>query len=285
MNINLWIAVIATIICTASAVYIGAKRRKKDINKKEISKIKVLFKIFAVILTTSLIFELAGIYITPNREKFYFNSTQENTDKMIALTFDDGPGPYTDELIDGLEKLNAKASFFLVGEKIKSYPDTVAKIAGNGHLVGNHTYSHIKLTALSPDKIKKEIDKTNEEIKAITGEAPQFFRPPFGRYNSDTLNYVDMISVRWSKDTIDWKYEDEERLYRYLIKNAGDGEIFLMHDVEKTTVKGVLRAIETLQKQGYKFVRADELLCRNGDGLLKGIGYRKCEKDKPPVHF
>lgn len=285
MNTNLWIAVISAIICTASAVYIGAKRRKKDINKSETSKIKMLFKIFSVILTTSLIFELAGIYITPNREKFYFNSTQENTDKMIALTFDDGPGPYTDELIDGLEKLNAKASFFLVGEKIKSYPDTVAKIAGKGHLIGNHTYSHIKLTALSPDEIKKEIDKTNEEIKAITGEAPQFFRPPFGRYNSDTLNYVDMISVRWSKDTIDWKYEDEERLYRYLIKNAGDGEIFLMHDVEKTTVKGVLRAIETLQKQGYKFVRADELLCRNGDGLLKGIGYRKCEKDKPPVHF
>lgn len=285
MNTNLWIAVISAIICTASAVYIGAKRRKKDINKSETSKIKMLFKIFAVILTTSLIFELAGIYITPNREKFYFNSPQENTDKMIALTFDDGPGPYTDELIDGLEKLNAKASFFLVGEKIKSYPDTVAKIAGKGHLIGNHTYSHIKLTALSPDEIKKEIDKTNEEIEAITGEAPQFFRPPFGRYNSDTLNYVDMISVRWSKDTIDWKYEDEEKLYRYLIKNAGDGEIFLMHDVEKTTVKGVLRAIETLQKQGYKFVRADELLCRNGDGLLKGIGYRKCEKDKPPVHF
>lgn len=285
MNTNLWIAVISAIICTASAVYIVAKRRNKDINKNENSKIKMLFKIFAVILTTSLVFELAGIYITPNREKFYFNSTQDNTDKMIALTFDDGPGPYTDELIDGLEKLNAKASFFLVGEKIKSYPDTVAKIAGKGHLVGNHTYSHIKLTALSPDEIKKEIDKTNEKIKAITGEAPQFFRPPFGRYNSDTLNYVDMISVRWSKDTIDWKYEDEERLYRYLIKNAGDGEIFLMHDVEKTTVKGVLRAIETLQKQGYKFVRADELLCRNGDGLLKGIGYRKCEKDKPPVHF
>lgn len=285
MNTNLWIVVISAIICTASALYIGAKRKSKDANKKEISKIKMLFKIFAVILTTSLVFELAGIYITPNREKFYFNSPQENTDKMIALTFDDGPGPYTDQLLDGLEKLNAKASFFLVGEKIKSYPDTVAKIAGNGHLVGNHTYSHIKLTALSPDEIKKEIDKTNEEIKAITGEAPQFFRPPFGRYNSDTLNYVDMISVKWSKDTIDWKYEDEEKLYRYLIKNAGDGEIFLMHDVEKTTVKGVLRAIETLQKQGYKFVRADELLCRNGDGLLKGIGYRKCEKDKPPVHF
>lgn len=285
MNTNLWIAVISAIICTASVVYIVAKRRKKDTNKNENSKIKMLFKIFAVILTTSLIFELAGIYITPNREKFYFNPAQKNTDKMIALTFDDGPGPYTDELIDGLEKLNAKASFFLVGEKIKSYPDTVAKIARNGHLVGNHTYSHIKLTALSPDEIKKEIDKTNEEIKAITGEALQFFRPPFGRYNSDTLNYVDMISVRWSKDTIDWKYEDEEKLYRYLIKNAGDGEIFLMHDVEKTTVKGVLRAIETLQKQGYKFVRADELLCRNGDGLLKGIGYRKCEKDKPPVNF
>lgn len=156
MNTNLWITVISAIICTASALYIGAKRKSKDANKKEISKIKMLFKIFAVILTTSLVFELAGIYITPNREKFYFNSTQDNTDKMIALTFDDGPGPYTDELLDGLEKLNAKASFFLVGEKIKSYPDTVAKIAENGHLVGNHTYSHIKLTALSPDEIKKK---------------------------------------------------------------------------------------------------------------------------------
>lgn len=285
MNINLWIAVISAAICTVSAVYIGAKRKSKDANKNETSKTKMLFKIFAVILTTSLVFESAGIYITPNREKFYFNSPQENTDKMIALTFDDGPGPYTDELLDGLEKLNAKSSFFLVGKKIDKYHDTVVRMAQNGHLVGNHTYSHVKLTALSPDEIKKEIDKTNEKIKAITGEAPQFFRPPFGRYNSDTLNYVDMISVRWSKDTIDWKYEDEERLYRYLINNAGDGEIFLMHDVEETTVKGVLRAIETLEKQGYKFVRVDELLCRNGDGLLKGIGYRKCEKDKSPVHF
>lgn len=285
MNINLWIAVISAAICTVSAVYIGAKRKSKDANKNETSKTKMLFKIFAVILTTSLVFESAGIYITPNREKFYFNSPQENTDKMIALTFDDGPGPYTDELLDGLEKLNAKSSFFLVGKKIDKYHDTVVRMAQNGHLVGNHTYSHVKLTALSPDEIKKEIDKTNEKIKAITGEAPQFFRPPFGRYNSDTLNYVDMISVRWSKDTIDWKYEDEERLYRYLINNAGDGEIFLMHDVEETTVKGVLRAIETLEKQGYKFVRVDELLCRNSDGLLKGIGYRKCKKDKSPVHF
>ncbi len=271
-------------ICCGSYIS-GTKRKNKNINKAAKSKIKALLKIFTVILTILLVFELAGIYITPNRKKFYFNPTQENTDKMIALTFDDGPGPYTDELIDGLEKLNAKATFFLVGKKIRKYPDTVARIAQNGHLVGNHTYSHIKLTALSPDEIKKEIDKTNEEIKALTGETPQFFRPPFGRYNATTLNWVDMISVRWSKDTVDWKYEDEEKLYRYLIKNARDGEIFLMHDVEETTVKGVLRAIETLQKEGYKFVRVDELLCRNGDGLLKGIGYRKCEKGKHPVHF
>ncbi len=281
MNTNLWIALTAAIIFDAAAVYLEAKRKKTNINKKAKSKIKVLFNVFAVILTTSLIFELSGIYITPNREKFYFNPPQENTDKMIALTFDDGPGPYTDELIDGLEKLNAKATFFLVGKRIGKYPDTVVKMAQNGHLIGNHTYNHVKLTS----QIKKEIDKTNEEIKELTGETPQFFRPPFGAYNAVTLNYADMISVRWSKDTIDWKYEDEERLYRYLIKNADDGEIFLMHDVEETTVKGVLRAIETLQKQGYKFVRADQLLCRNGDGLLKGIGYRKCEKDKSPVHF
>lgn len=285
MNTNLCIAIIAAIIFAAAAIYLGTKRKNKNINKAAKSKIKALLKIFTVILTISLVFELAGIYITPNRKKFYFNPPHENTDKMIALTFDDGPGPYTDELIDGLEKLNAKATFFLVGKKIRKYPDTVARIAQNGHLVGNHTYSHIKLTALSPDEIKKEIDKTNEEIKALTGETPQFFRPPFGRYNATTLNWVDMISVRWSKDTVDWKYEDEEKLYRYLIKNAGDGEIFLMHDVEETTVKGVLRAIETLQKEGYKFVRVDELLCRNGDGLLKGIGYRKCEKGKHPVHF
>lgn len=285
MDTNLWIALTAAIILDAAALYLGAKRKKTNMNKKAKSKIKVLFNVFALILTSSLIFELAGIYITPNREKFYFNPPRENTDKMIALTFDDGPGPYTDELLEGLEKLNAKATFFLVGKRIGKYPDTVVKMAQNGHLIGNHTYSHIKLTVLSPDEIKKEIDKTNEEIKKLTGESPQFFRPPFGAYNAVTLNYADMISVRWSKDTIDWKYEDEEKLYEYLIKNAGDGEIFLMHDVEETTVKGVLRAIETLQKHKYKFVRVDELLCRNGDGLLKGIGYRKCEKDKSPVHF
>ena len=94
---------------------------------------------------------------------------------------------------------------------------------------------------------------------------------------------MDMIAVKWTNDSIDWKHQDEDYVYNYIVNKAHDGEILLLHDTKQTTVKAALRAIDTLQSQGYSFVRVDELLCRNGDKLAPGIAYRGCKMNKKPL--
>ena len=134
--------------------------------------------------------------------------------------------------------------------------------------------------------IKEQIYSTNKVIKEITGTDVKFYRPPYGHYFGNTLNAIDdMIAVKWTNDSIDWKHQDEDYVYNYIVNKAHDGEILLLHDTKQTTVKAALRAIDTLQSQGYSFVRVDELLCRNGDKLAPGIAYRGCKMNKKPTWF
>lgn len=245
---------------------------------------KKRFKIIAVLLFVFAASFILLPFVTSPHGESYFIST-ENTDKMIALTFDDGPGEHTVELLNGLEKLNAKASFFLLGKNIEKNADTVKEIHSGGHLIGSHTYSHKTLYNSSFSEFEADLQKANELIECITGEDVMFFRPPHGHYTGRQLNKIEQISVLWSNDPADWKHLDSDYVYEYLIKHAGDGKIFLLHDTKKTTVDGVLKAIAELTEQGFKFVRADELLCRNGDGLKFGLAYRGCKNSKPQFYF
>ncbi len=225
-------------------------------------------------------------YIFTPFPKNYSVEVQNPNRKMIALTFDDGPSDYTQTLLDGLNQKGAKATFFVLGKKAVKNASVLKNIVADGHLLGNHTYTHIDMLKTNKGIIKEQIYSTNKVIKEITGTDVKFYRPPYGHYFGNTLNAIDdMIAVKWTNDSIDWKHQDEDYVYNYIVNKAHDGEILLLHDTKQTTVKAALRAIDTLQSQGYSFVRVDELLCRNGDKLAPGIAYRGCKMNKKPTWF
>lgn len=206
-------------------------------------------------------------------------------EKAIALTFDDGPSDYTEELLDGLELYNAKATFFVVGKTAEKRPEIVKRAHEDGHLIGNHTYSHIDFYKSSITQIEEDIKKGENVIKEIIGKKPLFLRVPYGNVNFIQLKKLDKFFIHWSTSSYDWFKEDEEYIYNRIMKEAKDGAIILMHDTKEVTVKAVLRAIPELQEQGYEFVRVDELLTRNGAKLKMGVPYRSCKYDRGAVAF
>lgn len=206
-------------------------------------------------------------------------------EKAIALTFDDGPGGYTEKLLDGLNEYDAKVTFFVIGSKAEKKPEIVMRAYDEGHLIGNHTYTHPRLTFKSVSEGKDEISKCSEIIKSITGSTPFFVRAPYGDVSAYQLKAFDSFFVSWSDNIYDWDEDSEDKIYNRIMKRADDGAIILLHDTNEATVNAVLRAIPELQEQGYDFVRVDDLLTRNGDKLAKGIPYRSCGFEKSPVAF
>lgn len=206
-------------------------------------------------------------------------------EKVIALTFDDGPGDYTQTLLDGLEEYDAKVTFFVIGKKAEKYPDTLKRAYDDGHLIGNHSYDHINLLSSSLSEIEESITKSADIIEEITGERPLFFRAPHGYTTSFQLKKLDTFFIKWSVDSYDWKGKDAEYIYKRLMSKASDGQIILLHDTKQATVEAVLRAIPELKEQGYEFVRVDELLSRNGNKIRMGVPYRKCKFEHDPVAY
>ncbi len=206
-------------------------------------------------------------------------------EKAIALTFDDGPSDFTEELLDGLQLYDAKATFFVMGSKAEKNPEIVKRSHEEGHLIGNHTYSHVDFYKSSLTDIEEDIAKGATVIEEITGEKPLFLRAPYGNVNFIQLKQLDCFFVHWSDSSLDWFREEEEYIYKRIMKKAKDGAIILMHDTREVTVKAVLRAIPELQEQGYELVRVDELLSRNGDKLKMGVPYRSCKYDRGAVAF
>ncbi len=206
-------------------------------------------------------------------------------EKAIALTFDDGPSGYTEKLLDGLSEYDAKVTFFVIGSKAEKNPETVQRAFDEGHLIGNHTYTHPRLTLKSVDGAKEEITQCFDVIKNITGVKPFFVRAPYGDVSAYQLKKLNTFFISWSANIYDWDEDSEDEIYERIMKKADDGEIILLHDTNEATVNAVLRAIPELQEQGYEFVRVDDLLTRNGDKLAKGIPYRKCEFEKSPFAF
>ena len=179
--------------------------------------------------------------------------------KMIALTFDDGPGKYTGMLLDGLKKRKIHATFFMLGMNVNSYKKEVTRVGAEGHEIGNHTWSHTKITKMTDKEYAQEIKKTNDAIEALTGKRPKLFRPPGGTF-IDKVVPEHMRMVLWSVDTRDWQHRNEEYVYTYIVDTVKSGDVVLMHDLYETSVKSVLRAIDTLEEQGYEFMTYSQLL-------------------------
>lgn len=200
--------------------------------------------------------------------------------KLIALTFDDGPGPYTNRLLDGLAKRDVKVTFFLLGQCAENYDVTTKRIQTEGHQIASHTYDHPTLTSKSDSQVCWEVEHTADILNGITGLGTDYLlRPPYGDYNNRVLKLIDTPAILWSVDPLDWKYRDADTVCRNIVNGAFDGAIVLAHDIHSTTVDGALAAIDQLKDAGYEFVTVNELFRRRGVALESGDTYSSCKGD------
>lgn len=190
-----------------------------------------------------------------------FGISDIGENKMVALTFDDGPNVlYTERLLDGLAERDIKATFFLIGKNAEAHPEIVSRIAQEGHLIGNHTYSHLKLTAGNEAAFQEELNRTGEIIREITGSVPVFCRPPFGVWDTRYEERLGIIPVLWDVDPRDWCTFDAQTVANRILADCHDSAIILLHDEYETSVEAALLVIDELKQQGYTFVTVDKLL-------------------------
>ena len=183
--------------------------------------------------------------------------------KTIALTFDDGPGPYTEKLLDILDKYDAKATFFLIGSKVSARANTLRRMQSRGHQLGNHSWSHPELNKVSAEQLASEIDQTNNAIKQAVGTKPNIIRPPYGAFNRAVLEQFrqrGMSAVVWSVDTRDWADRNSEIVCSRAVAGARNGAVILMHDIHPTSVNAVPCILDSLKQQGYSFVTVQNLI-------------------------
>lgn len=192
---------------------------------------------------------------------------------MVAITFDDGPAKYTEEILACLEKYEAHATFFVQGKSVSRYPETLKHAVAIGCEIGNHTWGHAKLTSSSSDEIKSQISQTNTAVYEITGVYPKLFRPPYGAYNGSVLSAANMPAIMWSVDTLDWKTRNTEKTVLSVKNSVKDGSIILMHDIHAPTAPAAVQIIPYLLKQGYQLVTVSELLDARCGGAQIGKAY------------
>ena len=187
-------------------------------------------------------------------------NTINEEDKVVALTFDDGPSKYTKDILDILRKYDACGTFFLIGNKVSFYGEVLREMLSEVDEIGNHSYDHKYLTRLSEEEVKDEINKTQDEIKRVTGYTPTLFRPTYGGYNNTLKSYIDLTFVLWDVDSRDWSVKSTEGIMYNVFKDVKSGSIILFHDNHEYSVRALPSVIKELKKQGYKFVTVSELL-------------------------
>ncbi|MCX5696950.1 MAG: polysaccharide deacetylase family protein [Candidatus Omnitrophica bacterium] len=195
-------------------------------------------------------------------------------DKVVAITFDDGPSPvWTPKILDALKKAGVKATFFMIGEHIVRYPEVARRVRDEGHEIGNHSYDHHVLLRYSMDSLAQEIKKDEKVIQEVTGVTTHYFRPPKAWLTSKEKKKVEGMGYRvvlWSLNSKDWVTFDEKYIVGYLARNIRPGDIILFHDSggvfvteggnRSETVKAIPRLVEKLRAKGYKFVTITGLL-------------------------
>ena len=195
---------------------------------------------------------------------------------MLALTFDDGPSPHTDRLLDIFKEHGGHGTFFVLGELIDNRQSTLVRISREGHEIGNHTWSHRQLTNLSEQEILDQIMTTRAKIYDVTGLDCLTVRPPYGAFNDTVQAIGDGIGVcfiNWSVDTLDWKTRDAQAVYEEILSHASNGAIILCHDLHSTTVDAMELVIPKLLEEGYQLVTVTQLLECNGNALEAGKMY------------
>ena len=210
-------------------------------------------------------------------DDYYFNDdgtydpSQHKT--RIALTFDDGPGEYTDELLDCLEENNAHATFFMLGQNVGSWESTVQRMADIGCEIGSHSWDHPNLYNLSMDSVAKEFSDTDAALEKACGQKASVARAPYGNWSDDIISTVGKPFFTWSLDSLDWSYLDVNKDYDAVMNgDLTDGSIILMHDIHEPSVQAAIKMIPELVQKGYKLMTVSELAAAKGV-TLQGANY------------
>lgn len=219
-----------------------------------------------------LVLGLIFIFLTgaapPNNEVVWNVDTDQ---KLISLTFDDGPNPvYTPQILDLLNQYGAKGTFFVIGKRVQMYPAIAIREVNEGHEIANHTFDHHYLKNYPSERLVEEIRQTQEVIFDITEQMPHVFRPPGGFYNDALLHSVkeDKLTVvmwSWYQDTQDWKKPGVDKIVRQVLDNVHNGDIVLFHDLQgdcTQTVEALKRILPELTQRGYRFVTVSDLIAK-----------------------
>lgn len=229
-----------------------------------------------------LMFSAAGEFIHVPYEKVgeYLNSgwyragsKLDTSRPMVAITFDDGPGKYTDRVISILEKYNARATFFVQGKSVAGYASVMKRAVDLGNEIGNHTWSHVNLSSSSTATISQQINSTNTAVYNATGVYPKLYRPPYGAYNKTVLSCISMPAIMWSVDTLDWKHRNPAKTLASVQKSTTDGAIILMHDIHSPTADAVESVVRHLLMNNYQLVTVSELIGARQGNLVSGRVY------------
>lgn len=185
----------------------------------------------------------------------------DSSRSQVALTFDDGPHPvYTELLLDGLKERGVHATFFVVGKNIPGNEALIRRMDEEGHLIGNHTYDHVKISGMEDGQACAQVEKTSALVREITGKDTEFVRPPFGSWDKALECPFEMIPVLWDVDPLDWTTSQSDLVVQRVLKDTKPGDIILLHDFYESSVEAALEIVDTLQQEGYEFVTVDKLI-------------------------
>ena len=216
---------------------------------------------------------------TPTPEPTQGNASGRSIDpdqKMIALTFDDGPGAGTRRILSALDAADGRATFFMVGNRVEDYAETARKVAAQGSEIGTHTWSHPNLTKLSAAQVRRELERSMDVIERTTSARPTVLRPPYGSVNSTVRQVcveLGLAIANWNIDPEDWRVRDAQKVYRHIMNNARDGAIVVCHDLYPETAAALEMAIGELVERGYLLVTVSELLAARAGGGEAGRLY------------
>lgn len=201
--------------------------------------------------------------------------------KYVALTFDDGPRRGTTEvLLDGLNSRGVQATFFVIGTQVgcAGNEELLLRMKNEGHQVGNHTYSHVRLSTATQNIAEEEIKKNEVILKEILGEGEYWLRPPYGMIGTCQAEMVNTPMIYWSLDPEDWKVLDAKKVADFVVENVEDGDIVLLHDFYASSVEAALQIIDRLQQEGYVFVTVEEMFRIKGVTPENGVLYASPEQ-------
>ncbi len=206
---------------------------------------------------------VTGICTNATQRKLPIYSV-ETAEKKVAVTFDAAwSADDTDELLDILNKYNAKITVFAVGDWIRKNPEAVKKFHDNGHEIGNHSDTHALFGNINEEKLRQEIENCNAEIEKITGVKPRVLRAPSGDYNNKSIEMTEsygMKMIQWDVDSLDWKKLSVDEMYNRVIDKAQNGSIILFHNGVKNTPEALDKILAKLKADGYEFVTVSELI-------------------------